>query len=102
MNAPPKSPASQAVKRHRERLAEAGIVRFEIKAPAEHKELIQQIAHALTSGPDADAVHRNLEAALTPPTRTKGQTLRWLLDSPLAGADIDFTRERVEPREVKF
>ncbi len=100
MNAPRKSPAGQAVKRHRERLGQAGLARFEVKAPLSDKALLRQVAKALTAGDDA--LREKIETALNPPpeTRTKGRTLAALRAAAPFMEGVTFERIRSPMRKV--
>lgn len=94
------SAINHAVRRHRERLGQAGIARFEVKAPVGDKALVRRVAEAL-SKEAGDDLRRRMEAAIDPaPPSRKGGILQAFLSSPLVGADVEFARIAVEPRKV--
>lgn len=91
----------RALKNYRKRLAERGLARFEVLGLQKDRELIRSLAKRLAKN-DADAVR--LRSAMRKSEKgsqsTKGNILAALLRSPLVGADVDFTRDVVEPRKI--
>ena len=91
----------RAVANHRQRLAERGISRYEVRGLAKDKELVRKLAKRL-SADDADAARLRAEiikqVSDQPPTR--GGIWAALRRSPAVGADLDLTRERVPERDV--
>ncbi|MFN4089290.1 MAG: hypothetical protein ACK4QW_09660 [Alphaproteobacteria bacterium] len=91
----------RAVASFRNRLAEKGLVRFEVTGRDADRELVRTVARRLAEGGPAserlrNAVRQNVGGA--PPE--KGGILRALLRSPLVGAELDLTRPREEGRKV--
>jgi hypothetical protein len=79
-------------------MREAGVERFEVRAPATDKPLVREIARRLAEG-DAE-LRRNLERDLAPSEPSRGGIWRALRNSPLVGADIDLEREHFPPRDI--
>lgn len=103
MNAPHKTPGQKAIQRHRERLSQAGMARFEVKAPVGDKDLIRRVAQALAQSDKADALRSQIETAINPVSdERRGGLVAALLRSPLVGADIDLSREPSKLRKVEF
>lgn len=91
----------RAIENYRARLAERGIVRFELQAPESDRELIRTLARKLSEeGPEAGALRRTVQQAVEgEPSRTGG-IVAALRRSPLVGADLDLSRAREEGRKV--
>ncbi len=85
----------------RARLAQRGLVRFEVMAPEADRELVRALAKCLADGGSAADEARVAVAALVgaPPPSTGG-ILAALRASPLVGADLDVERERTAGRVV--
>lgn len=88
----------RAVENHRQRMREAGVERFEVRAPATDKPLVREIARRLAEG-DVE-LRRNLERDLAPAEPSRGGIWRALRNSPLVGADINLEREHFPPRDI--
>lgn len=95
------SSQQRAVANFRNRLAEKGLVRFEVTGRDADRDLVRTVARRLAEGgPDSD----RLRAAVTqnvsgePPRR--GGILKALLASPLIGSELELTRGREEGRNV--
>ena len=96
-----RSAQRRAVDNHRKRMREAGIDRFEVRAPASDKPLIREIARRLAQG-DA-ALRQELQRDLVPEgvgEPSRGTLWRALRNSPLVGADIQFEREWTTGRDL--
>ena len=96
-----KSSQQRAIANFRKRLAEKGLVRFEVTGRDSDRELVRKVARRLAEGGHASdrlrtAVRENVDAE--PPQ--KGRILKALLASPLIGSELDLTRPREEGRKV--
>ena len=91
----------RATANFRNRLAQKGLVRFEVTGRNSDRELVRTVARRLAEGgPDSErlraAVKKNIGSAST----KKGGILKALLSSPLIGFELDLTRPREEGRKV--
>jgi hypothetical protein len=91
----------RATANFRNRLAQKGLVRFEVTGRDSDRELVRTVARRLAEGgPDSErlraAVRKNIGSA---PIK-KGGILKALLSSPLIGSELDLTRPREEGRKV--
>ena len=92
----------RAIEAHRQRLAERGLRRFEVRGLEADKELIRGIARRLAAG-DAEAsalradLARRVAAGGSPRV---GSILAALRRSPLVGADLDLSREETPGRDA--
>ena len=91
----------RAVANHRQRLAERGISRYEVRGLAKDKELVRKLAKRL-SADDADAVRLRAEIMKQVSERPSARGGIWaaLRRSPAVGADLDLTREIVPERDI--
>jgi hypothetical protein len=86
-------------------MREAGIDRFEVRAPAADKPLIREIARRLAQG-DVELrreIKRDLTATHQPEAggvSEKGGIWRAFRNSPLVGVDIDLERKPLPPRDI--
>jgi hypothetical protein len=91
----------RALKNYRKRLTERGLARFEVLGLQKDRELIRTLAKKLA---EEDAEARRLRASVSQSvaggTPKKGGVWEALRNSPLVGADLDLTRDRVEPRKI--
>jgi hypothetical protein len=92
---------TRALRNYRKRLNQQGMARFEVLGLATDRELIRSMARRLAdNGPEAhelrDLVHKKVVAE----PRKKGGILAALLRSPLVGADLDFSRPKVDMRRI--
>ncbi len=95
MSEPRKTP----LQTYRKRLAERKLRRVEVVVPEGDAQRIRALAREFSeNGPEAERLRREL--AKVTENSPKGGLLRLLLASPLAGADIEFVRERHPGREV--
>jgi hypothetical protein len=92
----------RAVKSFRKRRRKAGVVRFEVAAPARDKELIRGVARRLSeAGPGAEEVRAELRKLTGESFLDEvGGIWRALRESPLVGADVEFPREHGHDRKV--
>jgi len=91
----------RALKNYRKRLTEKGLARFEVLGLPKDRELIRSLAKRLAAE-DADArrLRESMNQSVAVGSRTKGRVWAALRNSPLVGADVDLTREFVEPRKI--
>ncbi|MCW5699408.1 MAG: hypothetical protein KIT00_06170 [Rhodospirillales bacterium] len=97
-----KSAQQRAVRAHRHRRKDRGIVRVEVQAPEGDASLIRTLAAALRSDPEtAHRVRTGVREALLPPEEP---TLLELLacDFPDEIADLTFERQRDFGRDVSL
>lgn len=97
-----KSSQRQAVAKHRRRLRERGISRYEVRGLDEDKELIRGLAQRLSQLGEADAVQLRLDLAqrvVAEPQRRCG-ILAALRRSTLMGARLHLMRETGHGRQV--
>lgn len=91
----------RAIKNYRDRLNERGLSRFEVMAPENDRDLIRAIARIL-SGQDVETARLRavLRQAIASGDEKKGGILQALRRSPLAEAELEFTRPFVDGRKV--
>lgn len=76
---------------------QSNIVRYEVSELESDRHMIRRRAQRLAErGPDADRIRTKIGEALD----GKGGIVAALLRSPLIGADLDLTRDRVPPRDI--
>jgi hypothetical protein len=91
----------RAVANFRNRLAEKGLVRFEVTGRDSDRELVRKIARRLAEGgPDSDRLRAAVKDNVDGELPRKGGILKALLASPLIGSELDLTRPREEGRKV--
>lgn len=91
----------RAVANFRNRLAEKGLVRFEVTGRDSDRDLVRTLAHRLAEGgPDSDRLRAAVTQAVGGEAPRKGGILRALMTSPLIGSELDLTRPREEGRKV--
>jgi len=98
-------PSSQqrAIQNYRARLAEKGLMRFEVLGRRTDRELIRSLAKRLAENdPQVQEVRATLEKSMAGQRPTSGGILAALRTSPLVGANIDFNRSREFGRRVKL
>jgi hypothetical protein len=95
------SSQKRALKNYRKRIAERGLARFEVLGLQKDRELIRSLAKRLAEN-DAEAgrLRANVRQSVTGGAPKKGGIWEALRNSPLVGADLDLTREVVEPRKL--
>ena len=91
----------RAVANFRNRLAEKGLVRFEVTGRRSDRELIRILARRLAEGGlESDRLRSAVSQIMGGSRPAKGGILRALMASPLVGAELDLTRPREEGRNV--
>lgn len=96
-----KSSQQRAIANFRNRLAEKGLVRFEVTGRDSDRDLVRTLARRLAEGgPDADRLRAVVNQNVGGEPPKKGGILKALLASPLIGSELDLTRPREEGRKV--
>jgi hypothetical protein len=96
-----KSSQQHAVASYRNRLAEKGLVRFEVTGRSSDRGLVRALARRLAEGgPESDRLRAAVNQTIGGKPPTKGGVVRALLASPLVGSELDLTRPREEGRNV--
>jgi hypothetical protein len=98
----PSNSQRRAIEAHRNRLAERGLGRFEVRGLEIDKELIRGIARRLaTNDEEAGALRTDLARRVSEgePSRIGG-VLATLRRSPLVGAELDLLREETPGRDA--
>lgn len=91
----------RAIENYRARLAERGIVRFELQAPEADRELIRTLARKLSEeGAEAGKLRRTVQQAVEGEPSSTGGILAALRRSPLVGVALDLQRPREEGRKI--
>jgi len=94
------SPQQRAIQNYRARLAEQGLMRFEVLGRSTDRALLRSLARQLAEdGPQAQTVRATLVASVAGES-THGNILSALRASPLVGADLDLNRPRELGRTV--
>lgn len=96
-----KSSQQRAIANFRNRLAEKGLVRFEVTGRDSDRELVRTVARRLAEGgPESDRLRSVVNQTIGGRLPRKGGIVRALLASPLIGSELDLTRQREEGRKV--
>ncbi|MDI4662861.1 hypothetical protein K9U40_00695 [Xanthobacter autotrophicus] len=96
-----KSSQQRAIANFRNRLAEKGLVRFEVTGRDSDRDLVRTLARRLAEGgPDSDRLRAVVNQNVGGEPPKKGGILKALLASPLIGSELDLTRPREEGRKV--
>jgi len=91
----------RAIANFRKRLAEKGLVRFEVTGRDSDRELVRTVARRLAeAGPDSDRLRAAVNGFFGGEPPKKGGILKALLASPLIGSELDLNRPREEGRKV--
>ena len=91
----------RAIANFRNRLAEKGLVRFEVTGRDSDRELVRTVARRLAeAGPDSERLRAAVRANVGGEPPKKGGILKALLASPLVGSELDLTRPREKGRKV--
>jgi hypothetical protein len=91
----------RAVANFRGRLAEKGLVRFEVTGRDSDRELVRALARQLAEGgPISDRLRAVVSQTIDGEPARRGGILRALMVSPLIGSELDLTRSREEGRRV--
>lgn len=98
----PSNSQRRAIEAHRRRLAERGLGRFEVRGLEADKELIRGIARRLAADDaEAGALRADLTRRVAGGEAPRvGGILAALRRSPLAGADLDLSREETSGRDA--
>lgn len=96
-----KNAQSRATENYRSRLAQRGMIRFEVVGREHDRGLIRTIARKLAQD-DAQAAYlrTTITGVVADETSGKGGILRALLSSPLSGLEIDLRRPQENGRMV--
>jgi hypothetical protein len=95
------SSQKRAIQNYRTRLNERGLARFEVLGRAGDRDLIRALARQLAAeGPDAARIRSAVRQTISGEPPKMGGIVTALRRSPLVGQDLDFSRPRVEEREV--
>lgn len=96
-----KTAQQRAIANFRSRLAEKGLVRFEVTGRDSDRELVRSVARRLAEGgPDADRLRAAVKQNIGGEPPGKGGIVKALLASPLVDSELDLTRPREEGRTV--
>jgi hypothetical protein len=91
----------RALKNYRKRLGERGLARYEVLGLQKDRELIRSLAKRLAEeDPEARRLRASVSQSVVGEQPKKGGIWQALRNSPLVGADLDLTREFVEPRKI--
>jgi hypothetical protein len=90
----------RAITEHRRRLGERGLARYEVRGLVQDKDLVRKLAKKLSADDAVAARFRSEVTKAVAPDSTRGGIWRALRASPLVGADLNFEREVVPPRDV--
>ncbi|MDZ4052839.1 MAG: hypothetical protein U1A07_24470 [Phenylobacterium sp.] len=95
------SSQKRAVQTYRARLTDRGLVRFEVLARNEDRDLIRSLARRLAEdSPEASRLRSAVAQTLGAEPPKTGGILARLRASPLVGADLDLARAREDGRDV--
>jgi len=98
-----KSSQQRAISKFRHRLAEKGLVRFEVTGRDADRDLVRSVARRLAEGgPDSDRLRAAVTQSVSGEPPEKGGILRALLASPLIGSELDLTRPREDGQPAVF
>lgn len=96
-----KTSQRRAIDNYRNRLSKRGMVRFEVIGRDTDRELVRSVARCLAEGgPEADRLRAAVSGTISGEAPLKGGILKALLESPLAGSELDLARPREEGRKV--
>ncbi len=91
----------KANRNYRARLARRGLKRFEVTARETDRELLRTLARRLAEdGPEANRARAAVTELVADGPPKPGGILAALRRSPLVGADLDLSRERIDGRRV--
>jgi hypothetical protein len=93
---------TNALKNYRRRLAQRGLGRFEVKGLLADRTLIRALAQRLAedNSDTSQNLRTSLARSISPKPPRKGHILAALLGSPLAGTDLNLTREETTGRVI--
>ena len=96
-----KSSQERAVANFRNRLAEKGLVRFEVTGRNSDRDLVRAVARRLAEGSaESERLRAAVNQTISAEPPAKGGILRALMASPLVGSELDLSRPREEGRKV--
>lgn len=88
------TPQSRALARHRKRLRERGLSRYEVRGLDADKDLVRNLAKRLAAGDAAAArLRAEMQEKIEGAPSRRGSILAALRRSPLVGADLAIQRE---------
>ncbi len=91
----------KANRNYRARLARRGLKRFEVTARETDRELLRTLARRLAEdGPEANRARAAVTELVADEPPKPGGILAALRRSPLVGAGLDLSRERIDGRRV--
>ena len=91
----------RAIANFRSRLAEKGLVRFEVTGRNSDRDLVRAVARRLAEGgADSERLRAAVNQTIRGKPPTKGGILRALMASPLVGSELDLSRPRDGGRKV--
>ncbi|MBV8186534.1 MAG: hypothetical protein JOY64_31505 [Alphaproteobacteria bacterium] len=91
----------RAIANFRSRLAQKGLVRFEVTGRDSDRELVRTVARRLAEGgPASDQLRATVREHIGGGPPKKGGILKALLASPLIGCELDLTRPREAGRKI--
>lgn len=97
------SSQTRAIQTYRTRLKARGLARFEVLGRDADRDLIRSLARRLAEGGlDAARLRVAVTQMISGSPPRKGGILAALRRSPLVGADLDLSRERVEGRDIEI
>jgi hypothetical protein len=92
---------ARALRAYRKRLAEKGLARFEVLGRPADRALIRDVARRLAKADaDAERLREALGRSLAASPPRKGDVFAMLQSAPPGFADLDFSRERDEGRDI--
>jgi len=93
---------TRALKNYRKRLNQRGMARFEVLGLSADRELIRSLARRLAeNSPEAAEIRASVRHISAEPVR-RGGILAALRRSPLAGAELNLVRPRIDGRKVSL
>lgn len=96
-----KSSQQRAIANFRNRLANKGLVRFEVTGRDSDRELVRAVARCLAKGgADSDKLRTSVQRTLGGGPPRKGGIVKALLASPLVGSGLDIVCPRAKGRKI--
>ena len=93
----------RARQRHRKRLTERGMARFEVLGRNTDRQLIRSLARRLAEeGPEATHIRATVRRAITDEPQRHGGILTALRRSPLVGAGLNLSRSAADNRKARL
>jgi len=95
------SSQTRAIQNYRSRLSDRGLARFEVLGRDADRDLIRMLARRLAeNGPESAKLRAAVNDTINGEPPKKGGILAALRRSPLVGANVEFSRQREEGREI--